>query len=191
MDTLAKRHVVFLVGFMGSGKSHYGKLLSEAMGVPHVDLDAAIEAEEGMTIAAIFAEKGEDYFREQESRMLRLITASFSGHMKENDHKITIFGILSCGGGTPCFHQNMAWMNEQGITVWIAPDVDVLVSRLAGERSKRPLIAGLDDMELKSQVLKRLADREKYYAQAHLKITNPSVAIHELHEQILHASTFF
>jgi shikimate kinase len=190
MDTIPQRHVVFLIGFMGSGKTHYGRLLSEALGVPHVDLDAAIEEEEGMSVAAIFAEKGEDHFREQESRMLRSITVSFSGHMKENDHKIPIFGILSCGGGTPCFHHNMAWMNEQGITVWIAPDVDVLVSRLAGEKSKRPLIAGLDDVELKSQVVKRLADRDKYYSQAHLKITNPSVAIQELHEQILHASTF-
>jgi shikimate kinase len=188
MDRISQRHVVFLIGFMGSGKTHYGKLLSEAMGVPHVDLDAAIEEAEGMSVAAIFAKKGEDYFREIESKMLHAVTAAFSGHMKENGNNITIFGILSCGGGTPCFHHNMAWMNEQGITVWIAPDIDVLVSRLAGERSKRPLIAGLDDMELKSQVVKRLADREKFYAAAHLKITNPLVAIHELHEQILHAS---
>jgi shikimate kinase len=188
---MANKHVIFLVGFMGSGKTHYGKLLASAMGVPFADLDAFIEAEEGMTITEIFKLKGESYFRACESRILRTVPAFFSTHIINIHHKFSIFGVLSCGGGTPCFNRNMEWMNEHGITVWIAPDIDILVERLVGEQEKRPLIAGLSKTELRNQVEQRLHDREMYYRQSNLQITNPSISVQELHEQILHSQALF
>ncbi len=188
---MANKAVVFLVGFMGSGKTHYGKLLASSMGVPFADLDALIEAEEGMTVTEIFKEKGESYFRTCESRILHTIPSFFSTHMVKNGHKFSIFGILSCGGGTPCFNQNMEWMNEHGVTVWIAPGVDILVKRLIGEQSTRPLIAGLNETELKNQVEQRLHDRDVYYSKSNLKITNPSISVQELHEQILRTQALF
>jgi shikimate kinase len=188
---MANKTVVFLVGFMGSGKTHYGKLLASSMGVPFADLDALIEDEEGMTVTEIFKEKGESYFRKCESRILHTIPSFFSTHMIKNDHKFSIFGVLSCGGGTPCFNHNMEWMNEHGVTVWIAPEVDILIKRLIGEQSKRPLIASLSEPELRIQVEQRLNDRDVYYKQSNLKITNPSISVQELHEQILHAQTLF
>jgi shikimate kinase len=81
----------------------------------------------------------------------------------------------------------MEWMNEHGLTVWMAPDSEILVKRLKSETDSRPLIAGLDESELKQQVEDRLKAREPYYSLANLKITNPSISVQELHEQILHA----
>jgi shikimate kinase len=81
----------------------------------------------------------------------------------------------------------MEWMNENGFTVWIAPPPEVLVMRLKRESHSRPLIAGLQDDELKVQVEERLNARDSYYRQAKLIITNPSISVQELHEQILHA----
>jgi shikimate kinase len=180
-------NILFLVGFMGSGKTHYGKLLSAYYEVPFIDLDAMIEAEEGMTISSIFQLKGENYFREREATVLRTIVGTFSTNIKKNDNKLPIFGVLSCGGGTPCFNGNMEWMNDHGLTVWMAPDSEILVKRLKSETDSRPLIAGLDESELKQQVEDRLKAREPYYSLANLKITNPSISVQELHEQILHA----
>jgi shikimate kinase len=179
--------VIFLVGFMGSGKTYYGKLLSALMGLPFFDLDDVIEKQEGMSIAEIFQKKGESYFRELEASVLRTIPSVFSTNIKINDNNFPIFGVLSCGGGTPCFHRNMEWMNENGFTVWIAPSPEYLVMRLKGESHSRPLIAGLQDDELKVQVAERLKARVPYYRQAKLIITNPSISVQELHEQILHA----
>ena len=108
-------------------------------------------------------------------------------NIKKNDNKFPIFGVLSCGGGTPCFNGNMEWMNDHGLTVWMAPDSEILVKRLKSETDSRPLIAGLDEAELKRQVEDRLKSRAPYYSLANLKITNPSISVQELHEQILHA----
>jgi shikimate kinase len=188
---MVNKTVIFLVGFMGSGKTHHGKQLASSMGVPFADLDALIEAEEGMSVTEIFRLKGESYFRTCESRLLRTIPLFFSTRMINIDHKFSIFGVLSCGGGTPCFNHNMEWMNEHGVTVWIAPDVDILVKRLIGEQETRPLIAGLNETELKNQVEQRLNDRDVYYRQSNLKITNPLISVQELHEQILHTQALF
>jgi shikimate kinase len=181
------RNILFLVGFMGSGKTHYGKQLAAFYGVPFIDLDAFIEAEEGMTISSIFQVKGENYFREKETAGLRTIVGTFSPNIKKNHNKFPIFGVLSCGGGTPCFNGNMEWMNDHGLTVWMAPDSEVLVKRLKSETDSRPLIAGLDEAEFKRQVEDRLQARAPFYSLANLKITNPSISIKELHEQISHA----
>src|SRR5688572_14636881 len=95
---------IFLIGFMGAGKTYWGKQLAEHWDLPYYDLDEVIVAEEEMAVSDIFSTKGEDYFRERESAILR-------GLVKQERF------LISCGGGTPCFQDNMDFMNENGTTI--------------------------------------------------------------------------
>ena len=127
------------------------------------DLDDLIEHYEAKTIAEIFSEDGEEYFRKCESEVLR----GFGG--KKNF-------VVATGGGTPCFYDNMEWMNINGITIWIDQPVDELMIRLQPEKAHRPLIKNLNDAELRSFLTNKLAERCPYYcmAQYHLKGENIS-----------------
>ena len=126
---------LFLIGMMGSGKSHWKKKLAAKMKVGGYDLDFLVESHEEKTISELFAEDGEEYFRKSEAKVLRWFAEKKAF-------------VLATGGGTPCFHNNMQWMNEQGVTVWIDESVDVLAARLAPEKEHRPLIRDLSDTEL-------------------------------------------
>src|ERR1700694_3998885 len=112
---------LFLIGMMGTGKSHWTKKLSKKLKSGGYDLDYLIESHEEKTIAEIFSEDGESYFRRSEAKILRWFA-----------EKKTF--VLATGGGTPCFHENMDWMNEHGVTVWIDEPIDVLVERLIPEK---------------------------------------------------------
>ena len=140
----------FIIGFMGSGKTYWGKQWSEVSKLPFFDLDEEIEKKEGKSIAAIFAEKGEAAFRKIETDML----ASFF----EKDGF-----ILSCGGGTPCFHKNMKRMNEEGVTIYLESTVEELVQRLHVEKETRPLIAGMNDDVLSEFISNKLSERTPFY----------------------------
>src|SRR5438874_11559271 len=118
---------IFLVGFMGSGKTHWGKIWAEKYKFSFADLDEVIETAEKKPILKIFEEKGEEHFREIESATLRTLA---------NDKK----RIIACGGGTPCFHQNIQWMNENGITVYLKATPQQLAQRLINEKQKRPIL---------------------------------------------------
>src|ERR1044072_5185953 len=120
---------------MGSGKTWWAEKLKKKFKLPAYDLDYLVEVMEERTIAEIFAEDGEEYFRKEEAKMLRLF--------KEKKKF-----ILSCGGGTPCFNENMSWMNKTGITIWIDEPVEILVQRLQAEKAHRPLIKDLSDEQL-------------------------------------------
>ena len=115
--SLFLRMRIFLLGFMGSGKSHWGRQWSDVYDLKFIDLDEKIENQEHKSIIEIFENEGEDYFRQKEAILLRSL-------IKEDNC------IISCGGGTPCFFDNMDWMNEQGITIWLDEDIDDLVKRL-------------------------------------------------------------
>lgn len=156
---------VFLLGFMGAGKTYWGKQLAEHWGLPFFDLDEVIIEREGMSVSDIFAAKGEDAFRQMEKEALRELVA-------EQDKF-----VISCGGGTPCFHENMPFMNEQGITVWLNPTVEVMVERLQRKREKRPLLKDLSDEELVAFVEKRLTARTPVYEQARIIIENDEVSL--------------
>src|SRR5476651_1142885 len=117
---------LFLLGMMGTGKSHWKKKLSSKMKVGGYDLDFLVESHEEKTISEIFAEDGEEYFRKSEAKILRWFAEKKAF-------------VLATGGGTPCFHDNMKWMNEQGITVWIDEPVALLAERLKTEKDHRPL----------------------------------------------------
>lgn len=144
---------IFVIGMMGSGKSFWTKKLSKKLKVGGYDLDFLIESHEEKTIPEIFAEDGEEYFRKAESKILK-----WFGEKKAF--------VLATGGGTPCFHDNMNWMNKNGITVWIDEPIEVLAKRLEPEKAHRPLIRELSDAELKTFLANKLAERTPFYQQA-------------------------
>jgi shikimate kinase len=138
---------------MGSGKSYVGTRLAAELGFDFLDLDAIIETAENQTIATIFKEKGEAYFRNIESFYLK-------------NTKINKNTIISTGGGTPCFFDNMNWMNDHGITIFLNPTVDILCQRLQTETAKRPLLADNSAETLRLFISQKLENRLKYYEKA-------------------------
>ena len=144
---------LFLVGMMGSGKTYWAEKLMKKFKIPAYDLDSLVEMMEEKTIPEMFAEDGEGFFRKAEARMLRMF--------KEKKQF-----ILSCGGGTPCFNENMSWMNKNGITIWLDEPVEVLAARLSAEKQNRPLIKDLADIDLTKFLTSKVAEREAYYSQA-------------------------
>ncbi|MET0300475.1 MAG: shikimate kinase, partial [Flavitalea sp.] len=115
---------------MGSGKTHWGKQLSERLQMPFFDLDEVIIREENRSVSDIFTESGEEYFRMKEKEVLEGLV---------DDH---LSVIISCGGGTPCFFNNIEFMKKYGLVVWLNTNVDVLGSRLMKQRSHRPVLDG-------------------------------------------------
>lgn len=174
---------------MGSGKSYYADKIASLMGIPHVDLDDAIEKDQGKSISEIFSQQGEAEFRRLETFMLRKKVAALSTDETDSvsgKHR-NYTGLIACGGGTPCFHDNMQWMNDHGMTIWINPPIEVLKARLKTEQAKRPLIAELNEAELNEFVEHRLQSRENYYAQATIQVTDPSMPIEQIIKKIQHA----
>lgn len=146
---------IFLIGYMGCGKSTLGKALARRCELDFIDLDDYIEARAGKKIREIFAEEGEEAFRDMERRMLREVSA---------DGKRDV--VVACGGGTPCFAGNMELMQSRGLTVLLAASEERLFERLKRGRHKRPLIAALGDSELEEFVRKQLAARMPFYSRA-------------------------
>ncbi|MCC8036603.1 MAG: shikimate kinase [Bacteroidales bacterium] len=144
---------VFLIGYMGCGKSTLGRALSRLTGITLIDLDTYIESRFHRTVTELFAERGESGFREIETAMLEEV-ASFEDV------------IVACGGGTPCFGRNMEVMNQAGLTVWLNTPRDVLLRRLIRGKHKRPLIAQKTDDELGAFIDAALEARETFYSQA-------------------------
>lgn len=166
---------IYLIGFMGVGKTHWGKILSNKLGLPFYDLDELIVEREGRSINQIFDEDGEEYFRTVERDVLH----EFS---EENDSM-----LLSCGGGAPCFFNNIAFMNEMGVTIWINTPFEILLGRLRQGKDKRPLLKDLSDEQLKAYIVKKNADRRMYYEQAKVIVDDRVIEIEKLIKQILHA----
>jgi shikimate kinase len=144
---------IFLIGFMGSGKTYLGKQLASKLGYLFVDVDSVIENTEGATIPQIFEKKGETYFRKIESERLQGL-----GKWDE--------AIVSTGGGAPCFHENMEWMNAHGITVYLKTDPNILLNRLKSETENRPLLKGKTDAALLDFIKNKIVDRTPFYEKA-------------------------
>ena len=153
---------IFLIGMMGSGKSHWLKQLAKWNKSVGYDLDALIEMNEEKTIAEIFNEDGEAYFRKVESKILRWF--------KEKKKY-----IVATGGGTACAQENMDWMKKEGIVIWLDESVDVLVKRLSTEKANRPLIANLSDQELAAFLEQKLVERHPFYKQADYRLTTDQI----------------
>jgi len=147
---IAGNHIVYIIGFMGSGKSTAGRKLASLLGWSFIDLDKRIEEHTSKTIPEIFSQKGEDYFRSIEAQLLRdLMTCTNT--------------VISTGGGTPCHGDNMDFMNEHGLTVYLKLTPAELNSRLSQSNGERPLIKDLEKGNLLSFIEEKLAVRKKYY----------------------------
>ena len=165
---------IYLIGFMGCGKSHWGKQLSKKLSLPYFDLDEEIEKEEGKTITEIFAYNGEEYFRQKEKDVLYTIT---------ENHKSF---VLATGGGTPCYFNNIEYMNKNGTSVWFNCSVDCLFHRLVKEKDKRPLIRDLSDDQLRSFIIKKFGDRKIFYRQASVIINEDDISLEKIVNAIFH-----
>jgi shikimate kinase len=141
---------IFLVGFMGSGKTHWGRIWAKETGLKFFDLDEVIESETQMTITEIFEAKGESAFREMERYRLQ--------EFGKQDHF-----ILACGGGTPCFLDNLTWMKSVGTVLYLKALPEVIRKNVLDERHKRPLIKEIDSKGLLPFIQEKLKEREAFY----------------------------
>ena len=144
---------ILLIGFMAAGKTTLGRALAHDLGLQFIDLDHYIENRYHRTVSQLFAERGEEAFRQIERNMLREV-AEFEDV------------IIATGGGTPCFFDNMEYMNAQGITVFLNASVDVIHTRLTSARVQRPLVKGKSAEELRTYISQMLDKRMPYYSQA-------------------------
>lgn len=152
------RQNIFLIGFMGAGKSSTGRRMSRQLRMDFHDLDKHIEAAAGMQIPQIFEELGEPEFRRIESECLR--------HERREPY------LLSTGGGTPCFNDNMDWMKSRGLTIYLELSVASLYHRIVQSHAERPLMMGISREEMRLRIEKLLAARTPYYEQAEIRF-NP------------------
>lgn len=144
---------IILVGYMGSGKTTVGKALSKEMGMMFYDLDWYIESRMRKTVSELFAERGEEAFRKIEYNML---------------HEVAEFEdvIISCGGGTPCFFDNMDYLNQQGDVVYLKATPETLYKHLLMAKVERPLLKGKSPEELIAYITEHLKEREPFYQKA-------------------------
>jgi shikimate kinase len=157
---------VFLIGYMGSGKSTAGSNLAGKLSYQFIDLDLLIEKENGMSIPQLFSTKGESEFRAIEHNTLKKLI--------EKDNI-----VVACGGGTPCYYNNMEMMNNNGSTVYLKLSSDALFSRLKDEKTKRPIIANKTDDDLKSFIKRQLEKREDFYHQAQFTVKAKDLNVDE------------
>jgi len=141
---------------MGSGKSYSGKRLADLLQLPYLDLDVVIESGEKMTISEIFAQNGEEHFRNLERKYLERIILQHSRV------------IVSTGGGTPCFSGNARFMLQNGMVIFFDTNYDVLARRLQKESEHRPLLNGKSILELKEFIAQKIEQRLPYYHQCHV-----------------------
>lgn len=158
---------IFITGYMGSGKTTAGRKLAADLGYEFIDLDHFIESQYQQNIPEIFAAKGEGEFRVMEHNALKKV-------MEKND------AIISCGGGTPCYFDNMELMNNNGITIYLKMSVNALVSRLLNAKEKRPLIIGKTEPELHAFITQQLEKREDFYHKAQFIVKGKNLDVGEL-----------
>ncbi|HUZ60337.1 MAG TPA: shikimate kinase [Hanamia sp.] len=152
---------IFLIGFMGSGKSHWGSIWASKNGYAFYDLDEEIVKTCKMSVEDIFKKHGEEKFREMESK-----------HLKKFENKKKC--LVACGGGSPCFFDNMEWMKSHGEIIYLKASPNYILERVMDETSKRPLLKEVNTSELLFFIQKKLKEREPQYLKAHhiLEVTN-------------------
>lgn len=148
---------IFIIGAPASGKSTLGRALARSLGRRFIDLDFYIEQRFRSSIAGMFASEGEDVFRRREAAML--MEVAFFEDV-----------VIACGGGTPCFGNNIDMMRANGIVVCLTASLDVLVRRTLLRRSHRPLTADVDEGELPEKIQTLIDERARFYSQADMTI---------------------
>ncbi len=162
---------IFLIGFMGCGKSTVGRNLARALNWKFIDLDQFIQEQEGLSITEIFSQQGEEVFRMLEKNALDKVATL------ENV-------VIATGGGAPCTHNNLERMKETGLTIYLKLEPEGLLERLLPARKSRPLIANKSDDELLLFIREKLAEREPFYNQASV-VADASVTGVEPYMQII------
>lgn len=165
---------VVLVGYMSSGKSVISAMLAQKTGIDFVELDEQIEKKCGMSIATIFATKGELYFRKIEREL-------FLEFIQDTSKEL----IISTGGGTLCYYNNHELLQADGVvSIYLKASVETLTLRLDKEKQTRPLVAHLSTDELREFIAKHLFDRNYYYNQAAFKVSVDSKSLEEIVKEI-------
>lgn len=157
-----KEERLYIVGYMASGKTTFGRALARRTGREFIDLDELIEQREGMPVAALIAGKGEPYFRELESRIL-----------KETAGKRGV--VVACGGGTPCYRDNMEFMTLHGMTLWLIATPARMAERIIEAGPTRPLASGKTEEELISFITGHLLERQPHYAKAGWRLSGENL----------------
>lgn len=170
--------IIYLLGFPGSGKTTHGKKLANKIGFDFVDLDDLIEKSEGREISDIFAKEGEDYFREIENKILKSLS----------ERKNT---IIATGGGTPCYFDNMHYLNDSGLTIYIKQGIGCLVNRLRFSKTINPLVEKMNNFELSEFVQEKLDEREVCYLKSHHIVNGKGLRLNELVKIYEEEKTFF
>lgn len=167
---------IFLIGFMGSGKTTLGKQLANKMGYQFVDQDQYIEKKTGMSIGDYFSTHGEQEFRRMEHKVLKELV------LLNNV-------VIATGGGAPCFFDNMEIMNQHGISIYIKLKPEVLQSRLKQAQEERPLLRGKSEKELLDFIKSKLSERESYYLKATHIIESMDLKSEDLYQLIKYYKT--
>jgi shikimate kinase len=158
---------IFLIGFMGSGKSTLGRQLANQLSLPFIDMDKFIEKKNGTTVQELFTQLGEEGFRRLEREVLEELAK-------------TQTGIIATGGGAPCFFSNMQHMNEWGTTIYLRISPRELCVRLSVSSTERPLLKGLHDDELLNFITEKIAAREVYYLKAQHIVEDDDIKTEDL-----------
>ena len=161
---MTQYQVVYMLGFMGSGKTTAGKKLAASLKWKFIDLDKKIEEKTGLTVGELFATKGEEYFRDIEAAVLRELT--FDSNC-----------VVAVGGGTPCFRDNMDYMLANGYTIYLKLTPAQLAARLKTVSGSRPLLKNIPEEELPDFIEKKLAERSRWYEKSHLIVDGFDVDI--------------
>jgi shikimate kinase len=159
---------IFLIGFMGSGKSYWGQIWAREEGYSFYDLDAEIEKIFELPVEQIFEKHGEDKFREMEKCHLR--------KFEKQERR-----LVSCGGGTPCFFDNITWMKEHGIVFYLKASPEYILERVMTETEKRPLLKKVNTSELLFFIEQKLKEREPVYLLADYVLEVTDLAKDSLH----------
>ena len=166
---------IYLIGYMGSGKSTLGRGLAEALGILWIDLDTEIESRYKISVPDFFSKYGENAFRDVEHKVL-------------NDIASIPDIIVSTGGGVPCFHNNMELMNQTGLTIYLEATPALILTRIGPYAWKRPLFQKMDGTDTLEKITEHLKSREVFYHQAQITIDATNPDIEELKNLILNNS---
>jgi len=165
--------IISLVGYMGSGKSHISKILSEKINFKLIDLDKEISKRKKLTIPEIFEKKGEIYFRKLERETLEELLAT-----QENL-------VLSLGGGTPVYYNNMEIINHSSKSIFLRASIVTLSERISKQKEKRPLIANISEEDLPEFIAKHLFERNEFYSKAQFIISTDSKEPEKIVDEII------
>jgi len=163
--------IIYLLGFMGCGKTTLGKRLSKKILYPFIDMDQYIEEKMKMTIREIFEKYGEGRFREIEKETLEELSNKGNA-------------VIATGGGAPCFFNNMDVMNEKGFPIYLKVSVNELFKRLSGKTDKRPLLKDKSPEELKNFIQQKISERESFYIKAKIVMEGDAIKPEDIIEKL-------